>query len=283
MLKKFWRSIIVQITIAYATLTNTRIIICPGGIGDTVFVCMCLKTLRLKDNKHNIIVCKRFQKNLVQSFIDNKRESVWISDRIMYSFMFCINELGYQSFSNTYIYAHINELNIEKYDSIVDRYAAILGLNSPIEVNYPNITTIQKEKKESPYVIIAPYANSNDILLPSVFWEDLVSKFNINGIVVYTNCGGDTEKEIVGSIRLNASLVDLYSIASGAKAIVAVRSGLCDWLALSSSNLFVINDPKWGKEWDLNNFSFNPVKYYSYNQVELDGMSNEIVSEVLNY
>ena len=144
------------------------------------------------------------------------------------------------------------------------------------KVHFPNRTTIDMGNS----IILAPYAKSKICTVEGRFWEDIAIACTRNGYEVYTNCGSKAEKEIRGTKRLQVSIDGIYYLAERAKAFISYRSGICDWLALSEANMLVINDPMWGKEWNLNNFSRKEVKYFQYSRSAQEVILREIINEI---
>lgn len=88
--------------------------------------------------------------------------------------------------------------------------------------------TYDKKSDKTKKIVIAPYANSFEMELPILFWEELIQKLSSLGYTVYTNCGNSKEQEIYGSIRLEMPYVEMFDFLNSCNYLIGVRSGLFD-------------------------------------------------------
>lgn len=254
--------IIAKTCIFILGLFGYYLVICPWGIGDTLFVCICSEELKRKKKKKLAVICKKYTGQVCKDF--EFIDMIIANNRLCNCFIYYGEELGNKT-SKNYVYAHILAENMKEYDTVVDRYRlGILNLNSNFEFVYPKIEKKKLYIDMTNAVIIAPYARSKSCVPSEAFWTRLAIFCKDRGMNVYTNCGKEGENEISGTIKLSVSLNELFLCAERAKLFISYRSGICDWIALSNSNMMVINDPIWGKEWDLNHFSKNKIKYFQY-------------------
>lgn len=282
MLKSIFKILIVKVLILYSKFRNYQMLICPWGIGDTLFVAMCIREYKRRNSKKVIIICKRYTKEICENF--KSIDKILGSDCVCKAFNWYISTRN-NRVSENYVYAHIDQINIEGYNSILQRYAnKILGIKGDINYEYPSLQknnlSVLNSIIDNNSIIIAPYAKSRLINLNMKFWEQIVNALLKKGFKIFTNCGNKNENEILGTNRLEISLNDLFICAEKCRAFVAFRSGICDWIALSDSNMYVINDPMWGKEWDLNNFSRNPVYYYQYDYYKQSNIIDKLIFDI---
>lgn len=124
--------------------------------------------------------------------------------------------------------------------------SVIFGLPlSPVSLhNLPSIeiNSIENfEKKKQKICILNPYSYS--MYTPQPLFETLSNELKNKNYIVYTNVVHG-QKEIQGTIPLECSLRELYSIAKQIPLIVSLRSGILDFLIPSGISMFVIYD-KW--------------------------------------
>lgn len=77
-------------------------------------------------------------------------------------------------------------------------------------------------------VILSPYAKSV-VNLPKEYWASIIEYCSKKGYQTYTNVTSE-EKELPETLRLEANLSELQSIAERAGTFIGLRSGLCDVL-----------------------------------------------------
>lgn len=127
------------------------------------------------------------------------------------------------------------------------------------------------------FVLVCPRANSVQSFSDD-FWESLIKKYRLNGYDVFIDDKLLAEKlgqkiDRVGSFE--TSLQDLLHIAANSKKIVALRSGLCEFLSQTGVPLDVYY-PK-------DNCLYPHLKYfyqnYSCSQYDLPSKVREIVVE----
>ena len=108
-------------------------------------------------------------------------------------------------------------------------------------------------------VVLAPYANSVDLLSDS-FWEELAESLRQKGYMVFTNVT-DNQKEIGKTLRLNCPLRDINSVIELAGYFVGLRSGLCDVLAnCDAKKIIIYPDVKYDFITVFNYYSFEKMK-----------------------
>lgn len=272
---KILKYLVVQFFLIYSKIFKTKIVVCPFGIGDTLFVCMSIKAFK-KLHKNVLIICKKYTLDICKSF--DSINAIIASDMVCSAFNWY--EANFKSNNmKEYIYAHDKRVNIKEYDSILQRYGnGILGIKGVFQFEYPKPYISDKICIDKPSIIIAPYAKSKTVQLSLDFWDEIVNYFISRGFRIFTNCSSVNEEIIRGTERLCVSVGDLFYLSEKCSAFIAYRSGICDWIALSDTNMYVINDPMWKNEWNLNNFSRRYVHYYQYNE----GLQESIPIQIIN-
>lgn len=142
---------------------------------------------------------------------------------------------------------------------------------SPISLHKSPIIPIKSianfEKNKKSICILNPYSYSMYSSIP--LFEKIAEELKGAGFIIYTNVVKG-QKEIRGTIPLDCSLQELYSIAKEIPFIVSLRSGILDYLIPSKINMFVIYD-KW-------KISFIEDDDYTLNEWEPKGMLREVFS-----
>ena len=107
----------------------------------------------------------------------------------------------------------------------------VFGLPDEVQPHRPSNLSVFLERSLMPKgktVILSPYAKSVTNI-SDAYWEQLVSYFQEQGYVLYTNVT-ETEKELQGTRRLEVPLNQIQSVVEHAGFFVGIRSGLCDVL-----------------------------------------------------
>lgn len=238
-------------------------VVCPCGIGDTLFVAAMINEYNLqytrkekicfivKENHGAIpdwfksIDCKIISTELVVAidFIAVIKQ-FWKGDNFLYGHfsknLFWILYESYYSFHGNMI---------EKYRKLV------FGLG---EAGYLEKICIENSSKNSyknldRTIVIMPYANSTQ-MLPFPVWEYIANDLENDGWNVLTNVKDDTEEPIQGTCAISTDIDSLVKMCRNVYAVISIRSGLCDVLAMTNTNtkLLVINlDINIAKEWNV--------------------------------
>ncbi len=89
-------------------------------------------------------------------------------------------------------------------------------------------------------VLLLPVAQSLE-MIPVTFWERLAIAFKEQGFDVYTNYNGfKYEVMVEGTLPLSTSIVELATVAPYFACVISHRSGACDLLAHTDTNLFIL-------------------------------------------
>ncbi|MDE7477819.1 MAG: hypothetical protein K2M91_07705, partial [Lachnospiraceae bacterium] len=119
----------------------------------------------------------------------------------------------------------------------------------PDEMLLEKIMTEYKIGERS--IILMPYANSTT-LIPDHFWKVITSFLTKLGYTIYTNVKDSEELPIEGTIGLCADLATMAAICENCRLVIALRSGICDVLAFTETNLVVLNLTEYHlNEWNL--------------------------------
>ena len=245
------------------------------GIGDTVIVASYAYYLKKKYNKDIAFIVLPSHLDVVKQFDYIKK--IITCPKIDFDKMIMYVSSSDEYETNTYKYAFFNmkiskngvrnwsSTNWDKKIILSDRYKKFV-FNIPIDTkryliktnnNIENKEIIKKYSINKKSIVIVPYAYTV-VNLKTEFWEELVNILIKKGYTVYTNIGNPKKEEAINNtISLNISLDELIKISKNIKYFISLRCGLCEFLALNSPNMIVINDnSKNYDRWDdVNNFS----------------------------
>lgn len=138
-------------------------------------------------------------------------------------------------------------------------------------------------------VVIAPYSNTL-MELPDTFWMDIVHELKKKGYMVCTNCGGEKEKEIEGTTRLELPLQYVPQFVQEAGTFIGVRSGLCDIISGTNAAKVILYD-KHERFYNCSSYEyFSLEKTYVCSGLceleidlsELEKVKKQVIDSVLN-
>ena len=111
----------------------------------------------------------------------------------------------------------------------------------PISLHHLTTISIKSipnfEQSKQKICVLNPYSNSMQSSL--LLFEKIAEELKKRDFIVYTNVVNG-QKEIRGTLSLECSLQELYSIAKEIPLIVSLRSGILDLLIPSNINMFVV-------------------------------------------
>lgn len=237
---------------------DTTYIVCPGPIGDTLYVAAFVKAFKKKNNISSVVlIVRKSHESIAELFpsidgcivsnklveilsIYSRSQRVWELDNYRYGFA----REDYQHRNYAPDYVPKNLLSGYK--------IALMGLEEDAEyeemqvdreMNIPN-TFNQRT------VIVMPHESSAR-RLPFRFWEALCQELGRH-YTVYTNTKDETELPIKGTRAISYSLKDMTGICEQCFAVISIRTGICDLLAFTKTNLIVLNTEQiLAEKWDL--------------------------------
>lgn len=259
---------------------NRLIVLCNGGIGDSLIVAFFLDQLKKERGKEELfVVCKKTHKDIFESYkcidklICNSNLAKGLNLKCEGG-VFCENNVDF-------VNGALCNIPLEnRMDKAIDGYfTKVLKLKGNKKIEYPDINMSggmsYSSIEDKNTIIIFPYAYSCEEL-DMVFWIKLVEKLREKKYKVLTNISQNKrEKPIIGTkeykVCLNRLLVDSERVF----ALIGIRSGILDWLACARCNIICV-DNTWGEYWDLNSFSINPVINIKYDDI------NKTVDEIMD-
>lgn len=239
---------------------NTYYICCPASIGDTLYVAALVRDYK-KENPFIQKVClilKKGHTELGKMF--PAIDEILVSDELVQT----LDE--YSMYTQTwklknYLYGHFKKSIHFEYDQEYIKYNAILSRYRRLIMDLPETAELESinlskdsntDKNQEQCVVIMPWAKTAG-LLPDSFWEELVERLRNTGHVVYTNVGSEKERVIKGTEGMKKPLLETALFCEKCRAVISLRSGLCDLLGFTTTKLIVINtSEELSEEWNLN-------------------------------
>lgn len=124
--------------------------------------------------------------------------------------------------------------------------------------------------KKGQTVILAPYAGSFQSEMGIAAWERLTEGLLQKGYVVCTNCCGDREQPIKGTVPIFFPYEEAVNILEYAGGFIALRSGLCDIVSQAKCKMVIIYE---------NGFNAARYDYFSLKKMGLNKEAFEYVWE----
>lgn len=128
------------------------------------------------------------------------------------------------------------------------------------------------ELKLAPHrtVIMAPYAGSFVSEMGMGVWKELAEIFRQEGWSVATNCDGEKEKPVPGTIPVWFPYKEAVQVLEYAGAFIALRSGLCDIISQADCKKVILYE---------SGFNAARYEYFSLNKMGISMDAIELVYE----
>lgn len=271
---------------------DTTYIVCPGPIGDTLYVAALVKAYKQKYKVSSVVLIVRknhesigemfpsvdgciVSHELVETLsIYSRSKKVWDMDNYRYGF----GREDYQH--HIYAPAYVSKNFLSGYK------IAIMGLEE--EAEYEEIKIDRDANLLNAFnqktVIVMPHESSAR-RLPFKFWEALCLELSKN-FTVYTNTKDETELPIKGTQPISYSLKDMAGICERCFAVISIRTGICDMLAFTKTNLIVLNTELiLADKWNLKKvFSRdNIVNIDCYNDWNVESLKDSILEKLKSF
>ena len=239
---------------------NILYIVCPHGIGDTLFVASLVKALKVHYRLNKVyLIVKENHASLPDLFddIDGKivssRDVKTLSTYFTYLGLSRKGNVQYGHFISHFSIAEPGQMLGVKGLCLLDVYKrCVMHVPDDAPIQSPCVfaplDTIRSYKEkygdEKKTVVLLPYAVTLD-KLPLKLWETLVRAYLKLGYRVYTNISTENEEPISGSEKLFVPLDELFIISRMFRwKCVALRSGVCDLLGFSDIDMLVLHENK---------------------------------------
>ncbi len=239
---------------AYKSLDKNKFyVICPFGIGD---LCFSVKAMKIKYPEKKIVFITRSAEKMLEPLLDGAEllaDSKFSKSLIRYI------EIFSKYNGSNYFYANFPRdkapsLRWGYYDKkdktnfwddlCTDVYGIPAGSLKNCAEKSVGKSSVSLGKKD---IILFPDANTVEPI-PADFWVDVSRMLQDKGYTVYTNTVKNDDL-IQGTQPLKLPLDEICIAAEQCGGCIALRSGICDLLAIHSyAKLFVINsDDLWSK------------------------------------
>ena len=248
--------------------TETLYVLCPAGIGDTLYVAAYAKAVKKchTDMKRICLITKEIQA-CIGSFFEGVDEVI-ASDQL-------VDQLDLYSITtktwylNNYIYGHFKKNLCQTFDIEYNENSnlEILKYYKEIILKIPDKSIMDSfqyklnisDKGHMRFIILIPYANTAK-MLPEKFWEEIAKLFIKNNFVVYTNIKGNMEVPISGTQAICESIYDMVGVCSRARLVLSIRNGMCDVLAMSNASLVILDtDQEFYERWNTKQLNENTI------------------------
>lgn len=247
---------------------NILYVVCPYGIGDTLYVASLIEDLKKRRHiQHKICLIVKQGHSQIPDWFGAVDEKI-VSDKMVKA----LNEFSILTGTwelNNYLYGHFRknkrgELLPEytecEVKNMVYRYKKLVfHLPVDCQIKKPDIIfrrdllefVIKKYEIGKQTIILMPYAYSME-LASEDFWETLAEILIKYGYQVFTNTKDNKEFPIKGTKRLCADIATMAMLCEKCKLVISLRNGLCDVLAFTNTKLVVLNSSEYQKnEWNL--------------------------------
>lgn len=276
----------------YQFYEDITYVVCPYGIGDTLYVCAFLDEFKKEKSRCRVCVIAKKSHGVIPkgfSFIDK----VICDDALVEKLNNWAIRTGTWELKN-FLYGHfkkkldmifIRSDNVIL-DSMITQYRReVMGLSEHSRLSWDDFSLEKSEDDallDSNSVVLMPFANSIKTLEMGI-WVKLSDELKKRGYSVYTNVKGPEEAPIDGTLPITGDISHVASITRNCKAVIALRSGLCDVLAFCKISMIVIyTDPNMYREWDLRYISDDlPIKNVLAYDWDEELLIGQIISEIL--
>jgi len=245
----------------YTFKPDTLYVLCPYGLGDTLYVCSFLKDYAKKNSQTKIcVIAKPSHEFIPRSF-------PYINDVIADSEL--VNQLNIWAIETStwelknYLYGHFKKTSDIMFirpetatlDGMVSQYRReVMGLSERSKPSFDEFIIPDKPSDlnlTDNDIVLMPYANSIKLFDIS-FWETLAEKLISLGYDLYTNVKDDSELPVKSTKALTGDIASLVPVLKRCRKIITLRSGISDVLAFCKIPQTVIyTDINMFNEWDL--------------------------------
>lgn len=245
----------------YAFDKDTVYICCPASIGDTLYVSALVKEYKKQCSCKSVcLIVKKGHASFITLFkaIDDYIVSddlvQILNEYSMYQQTWVLNNYIYGHFPKDMHFKYDDSYYKEEWKNIVARYTKlIMRLHGDIKIEdiYIDSKYMAERSNYQNTIILMPYAQTAP-MLPISFWDKIVHILCERGYNLYTNVNGNKEVPLHGTKALSLSLYDTAVVCENAVGVISLRSGICDLLAFTKSNLIIINtSEELYEEWNI--------------------------------
>lgn len=256
-------------------------IACTNGLGDTLYTAAFVKAFK---ECHNIpkvcLILKDTHKEMAGWF--EGIDEVIVSSTLVKAFEeWSISNQVWRL--DNYLFGHVpkdvckREYLVSDPRALAKFKGLIFDIPNELPLEKPRFDYGNRDRLKEKYqldkktVILMPYAESS-FALPEIFWELLARQFTENGYKLYTNVKDKEQKAVPLTEPMAESVNDTAVAAEECLAVMGLRSGLCDIVALTDVILFTFDtELEFYKNWNLAEITGKDsvFAYYCSNEGEL--------------
>ncbi len=274
-------------------------IVCPFGIGDTLFLASFMKEYKLHEGIGKVcFIVKQSHKDLPGMF--SGVDKVIVSDREVKILRFFAKKTRKYTFGN-FLYGHfILEPGWPEPGLLLGvNGVSLMDIYRRAVLRLPSDCLPEKGTLTMPEAALAEYdsqfAGQKNVvvLMPNAitvermdlsFWESLAKKLSDRGYMVYTNVLNVKEAPVNGTKQLILPLKEFFCLSRRYRwSCIALRSGICDLLAFSDIPCTVL----YGSEdsysaWNMKNLKL-PNKNIADITIQYDSDFSDTYKTILSH
>jgi len=227
---------------------GTVYVCCPCGLGDTLYIAALAKEYKKShpEIKRLCLIIKENHKGIASLF-SGVDEMIISNQMVEILYKYSYEKRIWKK--HNYIYGHFTIDWLHKYDlglekgNMVSFYKKyVMHMPDECALERPQFQTVSQnfEKIDRNVIILMPYAQSSE-MLPGFFWERMGKRLKRLGYEVYTNTKDESEKVVAGTQRISETVEAMAQLCERSFAVISLRSGMCDLLALTNTTLLIIN------------------------------------------
>ena len=237
---------------------DTLYILCPAGIGDTLYSAAYATEIKRAKGFEKICYITKGTHECIAKMFCGVDKVISSDDLVRNLSLFSINTRTW--YLSNYLYGHykVNRCHtfLSEWQDDDDKF--MLSFYKRRILKIPLISTMDKfnlPKSSNVFsntdIVLMPYANTIECL-PKEIWKTISCKLFKMGFNVFTNVASEKENPVEGTKALMLAIDKVASECENCRAVIALRSGMCDVLAMTRTKLIVINsDDELEKNWDL--------------------------------
>ena len=260
-------------------------IICPGSIGDTLYVASLVKAFKKKNGIGTVILIVKENQGCIPELFFSVDGGIVSNEIVDILDLYFRSKVDWEGKNYRYGFAredlsHHSYMRAFDAANLLSGYKiAIMGLeeDSTLEEMYIEDEAVPEIYNKSA-IIVMPHESSAK-RLPLSLWEELCQELG-KSYMVYTNVKDETELPIKGTQPVSESLKNMTAVCEHCFAVISIRTGMCDLLAFTKTNLIVLNTERvLAEKWNLKTIfpRDNLVNIDCYDDFEPDTLKENIM------
>lgn len=265
-------------TLAKGQEESLQVLVCPyPGTGDIYMACSLLETYLRRENINNYLVtvignncvkvAKLFGIQNIRNITNEEMTKLLKAWEFLGTERMHIKPLLYWGWrTKRYLYADkykqitFNEMfqyDVFNFPHLMRRRLILSNKDS----KYSEKLFKKLRLKKGRTVILAPYAGSFVSEISLELWTRVAHMLTEKGYSVCTNCNGESESEIQGTVPVFFPYENAIDVLEYAGGFIAIRSGFCDIVSSASCKMAIIYE----NGFNAANYNFFSVKKMGLN------------------